>query len=399
MPRSADALINPQMLIWARRNTGYSIEEAATKVIVSIEKYSNWERGESRPTIAQLRKLANIFKRPLAVFYLQEIPRDFQPLRDYRRIAPIEGDEFLASPQLRIEIRKARYRRDIAHELFELLGEVPQEFDFTTDLLANPEDTADNLRRYLGITMDYQSQWTTDYEALNSWRTAIESTGVLVFQAQGVDIEEMRGFSIGNGVLPIIVVNIKDSPRARIFSMIHELTHISLNAAGICDFSESSRLNKYAEQTEIFCNMVAGATIVPFQALLSINIVKNADALYEWSDEELRYLSRYFEASWETILRRLLIAGKTSHNFYDHKRREFEEFYRNLPKKKEGFAPPSTRAVSSAGPSFVRLVLDGYYQEKITGSELSELLEVRLKHMPKIESAVFSRVIEFDSIS
>ena len=56
-----------------------------------------------------------------------------------------------------------------------------------------------------------------------------------------------------------------------------------------------------------------------------------------------------------------------------------------------GFAPPDRMAVSKAGPFFVRLVLDSYHQEKITANDLSSFLEVRLKHIPKIEHAVLHR--------
>ena len=50
-------------------------------------------------------------------------------------------------------------------------------------------------------------------------------------------------------------------------------------------------------------------------------------------------------------------------------------------------------AVSKAGPFFVRLVLDSYHQEKITANDLSSFLEVRLKHIAKIEHAVLHRPI------
>ena len=56
-----------------------------------------------------------------------------------------------------------------------------------------------------------------------------------------------------------------------------------------------------------------------------------------------------------------------------------------MKKRKAGFMPPYTWAINSAGLSFVRLVLNSYYQEKITSSDLSDYLEIRLKHLPMIE--------------
>jgi transcriptional regulator with XRE-family HTH domain len=74
------------LLAWARTSAGLSIEEAARKVGANAEKLSSWEDGESRPTIGQLRKLAHIYKRPIAVFYLPVPPEDPMPPKDYRRL-------------------------------------------------------------------------------------------------------------------------------------------------------------------------------------------------------------------------------------------------------------------------------------------------------------------------
>jgi hypothetical protein len=94
----------------------------------------------------------------------------------------------------------------------------------------------------------------------------------------------------------------------------------------------------------------------------------------------------------------LLVLEQTTQSFYKAKRQEFIEVYRDREEKKMergGFAPPDRVAVATAGPGFVRLVLDSYYNERITASDLSDFLDVRLKHMPKIEEAVFGRNIEF----
>ena len=53
---------------------------------VKLQRLEDWEGGVGRPTIKQLRRLGQLYKRPIAVFYLDEKPIDFQPLRDFRRI-------------------------------------------------------------------------------------------------------------------------------------------------------------------------------------------------------------------------------------------------------------------------------------------------------------------------
>lgn len=67
MARTPDALIKPDLLVWARQSAGFSLDAAAVKLRIPEERLRSWEAGETRPTIAQLRMAANVYKRPLAI--------------------------------------------------------------------------------------------------------------------------------------------------------------------------------------------------------------------------------------------------------------------------------------------------------------------------------------------
>jgi transcriptional regulator with XRE-family HTH domain len=87
MPTLVRALVKPELLIWARESARLSVEQAAQKAQVKPPgRLVAWERGESQPTIGELRKLARVYKRPLAVFYLSERPKAFQAMNDFRRL-------------------------------------------------------------------------------------------------------------------------------------------------------------------------------------------------------------------------------------------------------------------------------------------------------------------------
>ena len=79
------AFITAKVLKWARESARISEELAASKVSVSIDKLKEWENGKSFPTIRQAQVLAKAYKRPFAIFFLPEIPNDFQPLQDFRK--------------------------------------------------------------------------------------------------------------------------------------------------------------------------------------------------------------------------------------------------------------------------------------------------------------------------
>jgi hypothetical protein len=83
-------------------------------------------------------------------------------------------------------------------------------------------------------------------------------------------------------------------------------------------------------------------------------------------------------------VRRLLITGLATEAFYREKRAEYARQFKAAAKT-TGFAPPYVLALSRAGDSFSRLVLAGYASEKLTSSDVSDLLEVRVKHLPRIE--------------
>ncbi len=108
------ALVKPEILVWARNSAGFNLSEAAAKIDVAEEKLAGWEAGEDAPSIPQLRSIAAAYKRPLAVFYLQTVPTDFQVLRDLRRL-PGSGLRRL-SPALMLEVRRAIQRRELALE-------------------------------------------------------------------------------------------------------------------------------------------------------------------------------------------------------------------------------------------------------------------------------------------
>lgn len=398
MARSVDALVNPDLLVWARRNSSLTIEQAAKKVPVKPERLELWEKGELKPTIKQLRKLGHIYKRPIALFYLSETPKDFTPLHDFRRF-PGEAEE-IESPQLRYEVRRARDRRNIAIELFEALeGEIPA-FEEGCSINDDPETLSLKIRGFLKVGTDDQFGFVSDYDALNNWRAAIENRGVLIFQASGIELSEMRGFSISEKPLPAIVVNIKDHPHGRIFTMLHEFVHILLGDGGLCDLTETGNRSPNEQRVEIFSNHVAGAVLVPKNYLLVEDLVQDKGGDSVWPDDEIFTLSKKYSVSREVLLRRLLIVGRTSPEFYKAKRRQFQEEYRRLPEKRSsGFAPPYRKALSNAGPTFTRLVLNNYYQENITSSDLSDFLSVKLKHMGKIEREVMGVTAEFGAFS
>jgi Zn-dependent peptidase ImmA (M78 family) len=384
---SIKAKVTPELLAWARRSAGYALEEAAKKINnISAEKLAAWEEGIDQPTVKQLYKLAEVYKRPVGTFFLSELPQDFTIPRDFRRLpGEVAG---VYSPALRRQIRLAEERRGTALELFEDLGEEPPAFSLAATLDDDPDEVASRIREALGVDPAGQFSWRDPqrYRPFKQWRTRIENLGVLVFQATGVETQEMLGFSFAEPILPVIALNRKIRPNGRIFTLLHEFVHLMLSQSSICDIDEEQPRPPEEQRIEVFCNRVAGAALVPAELLLREEIVAARPAARrEWDEEDIKALALRFSVSREVIVRRLLIAGRTTEEFYRHKRRE----YFQPPEVGDGQAGgPENRAVralSTLGTSFITLVLESHQQGHLTLSQVSGLIGERVKWVPEIE--------------
>lgn len=394
MPKGPRALVKPELLIWARKSAGLSIE-AASKGVTAPEQLLLWEQGKSAPTVRQLSLLANKYKRPLSVFYLPEPPTDFQALKDFRRFPGVIAGVY--SPELIYEIRSAHERREIALELYEELKEPIPTFVLKADRRRNPEVLGMQIREYLGVTFNEQRAWRDARTAYNIWRNRIEAAGILVFQASRIDIGEMRGIAVAEEKLPVIAVNSKDHPNGRTFSLLHELCHLVLRESALSDFSIFNADDLRPPETrdiEIYCNQVAAAALMPEKYFLNEQIIRSHGASNEWDDEELNALARHYSVSPEAVLRRLLNFGKTSENFYNKKRTEFLERYARLANKQKestGGPPPHLRALGNLGLSFSKLVLQNYYSKHITLNDVAGYLGLKIQHIFKLEDEAYAR--------
>ena len=67
-----EALVTPSVMRWAREQARLSLDDASSKIKRPPEEIVAWEEGRSRPSIAQARTASQVYRRPLAVFYLPE---------------------------------------------------------------------------------------------------------------------------------------------------------------------------------------------------------------------------------------------------------------------------------------------------------------------------------------
>ena len=253
----------------------------------------------------------------------------------------------------------------------------------------DPEAVAARIREFLGVSVDAQVSWQDGYPSLNAWRGAFEDAGILPFQFANVPLEVARGFSVYAQALPAVAANSKDAAHGRIFTLMHEVCHLALRQAGLCDLEDGGSGASMPQGIEAFCNAVAGAMLVPAADLMSQPAVKGRRAAV-WDDDEVVPLARRYGVSREVVLRRLLTHGRTTVQHYRLRRRQLQQEYAAAATP-AGPAPPHRLTLSRNGRLFTQLVLDNFNRGYVTGSDVAEFLDLRLKHLGKLQDELARR--------
>jgi Zn-dependent peptidase ImmA (M78 family)/transcriptional regulator with XRE-family HTH domain len=390
--------VSGEVLLWARTSAGFSLEQAAKKIGVSPTSLQSWERAEKPPTITQLRNAAAAYRRPLAVLLLPSTPKDFQPLRDFRRL-PSAGEQTQPprSPELNAEFRRAMSQREVFLELLELTpGSVPE---ISKKIRLQPnlpaEDAGAHLRDLLGMGAFPNALWLRQNDALNDCVAAVEGLGVLVIQTHRVTHNEMRGFSISEWPFPAIALNGGDWPRPKLFTLLHELCHLALNAGGLCDLHERRGDRTPDDRIEHYCNEAAASALMPRAAFLSEEQVQQANQRYNWSLGELRKLSARFGASSEAALLRLISVGKATWSLYWELKPRLEQEYADArqgerERQRQAKGGPSFYVIKARdlGHRYVASVLDAFRSRAISSLDVADYLEVRFDQLPNLEAVV-----------
>ena len=383
--------IEPSILIWARESLGLTLAEVALKLDKDRNTIQQWEYGNAFPTLAQLEKLAyNIYKRPLAVFFLPKPPKETTPKQDFRTLP--ENEITNLSPDLRLFIRKAKYNQLVLKQINDDKNPIakPIHKEFVFEIKNITDNTPNLLRDYFGLTKRLQESFPNSTEAFKYYRDLIEHNGIFVFQ---YPIKDVRGFSLMDTEFPVIVLNSGDSPNGKIFSLFHELCHIFFNIGGVFKGYFIEELKKHPNKIEVFCNQFASDILLPDNDLLNENLVLENLNNIEWTEETLKEISNIYKVSKEVVLRKLLVLGKTDIDFYLQKRKTWNEKYKNDSEKKKktqnGGPSYHTTNLSHLGKNFVIQVLNNFHEGKLTTSQVADFLNIKINRIKDYEKKVF----------
>lgn len=356
MAGMSEALVNPEILRWARERAAMSVVVLADKLKTSAEKLVAWESGDKSPSFAQAEAFADKVHVPFGFLFLPAPPEDKLPIPDLRTQAGAPRDRF--SADFLDLLRDVMFQRDWFRDYLLEQGAEPMPFVGRFSADASPEIVAADIRSVLGIAQNGAVSGD-----LSKFSEICERAGIWVMKTgfvgsnnhRTLSVSDFRGFAVADVIAPLVVINGRDAKAAQTFTLAHELAHLWLGQSGISD-PYLDRNGVEDSGTEGQCNAIAAELLVPRTGFLDL-----------WNDlrplpDNAQNLARYFKVSRVVIARRALEFGKITwsmhHAFFEQERKDWDSiiddgggsgnFYANTPVK---YGKRFTRAVLTSAMS------------------------------------------------
>lgn len=371
--------ICPEIIHWALSQT--QEEKLGEKLMSNITK---WLNGTKTPTFNQIEAFSRKTNIPLGYFFLQTPPVEKIELLEYRTIDSIQ----LANPSRNLidtihEMEKVQdwmrtYRQDLGFDKLPVVGCISEAKDVSY--------IADRIRRDLNISKNWYVTTKDSREAFGYIREQLEICGVVVMMSgivgknthRALDVNEFRAFTMVDDWAPLIFINTSDSNGAKLFSLLHEITHIWLGESDL--FNDRQGKTNGVSDIEIICNAVAGEVIVPKEAFLEKWGEQKAE-----SYTKIAELARYFRCGEVVIARKAMDCKKIDHKIYEQVVQKAIKNYNQIKENKDtnGGNYYNTMGTRLDG-CFVRALCESINMGRTTYTEAYQLTNTNRKTFSEI---------------
>ncbi len=382
--------LNYKVLQWARESAKISLEVASEKVAVTPERLKAWEEGIDQPTIKKAETLAKLYRRPFALFFLPEIPRDFQPLQDFRK----KDSKRLSTASVFI-IREIQQKQSWIREVYEDNEEKPLAFVGKFSINDNPEKVAKDILSTLEINPSVSNP-------IKEWIDKAEAKGIFISRTSFIhshmtlDSEEIQGFAIADPLAPFVFINSEDWVAPQLFTLVHELAHIWIAATGISNEIEPKISDgDKVHPIEHFCNEVAANALLPSEIMTRYNF-----SVFLSGKNIFAAAKKMGVSSFAFLVRALNLKLISSTQYNKLKAEAEAEFKAFLIREKER-EEKEKRAAKEGGPSyyllqlnkngklFTQVVLSAFHGGFLEPNIASALLNIHVNNFHKLEARLY----------
>lgn len=375
--------INGDVIKWAREFYNMTVDEAASTIGVSVEKYSNWEKGTDYPTYSKLKKISEVFRKPSIIFFFPEPPVMPSIKGDLRTLS----SEVVGSLSKNI-ISQFEKGKSYQYWLSELYGNresiISRRMTFPNDL----ERLSAFFRNEIGFSIAEQKKIKDAKTVFEIFRQKFYKMGIYVFKDAFKD-DNVSGLCLIDENFPVIIINNSMSFTRQNFTLFHELYHLISNTSGaeIIKDDYYNFLDNSQKQSEKKCDMFANTFLIPE------NDFKREIENNSLDEKSINDLAILYSVSKEAIMYKLLSLNKINHNEYDMLKESFYgDVIRNGGHKTNGKGNYYLKKLSYLGPQYTTDVFNCYYSGRIDNVHASEMLGSKIDHLPKLERTFFRGV-------
>ena len=318
--KSAEVSVNKEVLQWALDRA-----QKRTNLDRYFPRWKEWLKGDKKPTLKQLEKLARLARIPFGYLFLTKPPKLELPIPYFRTVKSSPKVE--TSDALRETVKIASYRQDWLREYLQSLGEKPLDFVGSADKNEDAKIIAEQIKQKLSLDDNWGEQFNTWNDALKFLRRRIEEIGIFTFFSSivgnntqwRIQVEDFRGFVLVDNYAPVVFVNSSDAISAQIFTLMHELAHIWLGQSAAFDLRDLSPADNPIEK---LCNRVAAEILVPENQLK-----------HDWLEaSSMEDKNPFTHLAWKYKVSEIVIARKLRElNLISKK--QFQEFYQDYKQR------------------------------------------------------------------
>lgn len=370
--------IGPEVIKWAIEEGRLKVPDVAGRLGVPESAARAWAQEGCRIGLAELRDLSAHAKIPLEAFLLNE-PTDRPSMRDYR---PQLAETTRGTAEA---VLLARRLQDAAGRMMRLnfMHDTPS---LRTDLRVqnSPDGVGFYERRKLGLAGRHPAEsgdrMGRSYDVL---RDIVESRNVFVFET-AAKLGEMRGLSLPGRRPCVILLNSRDSPADKSFTLMHEYGHLLLGKGGLC--APFMRGPGPPATVESWCNKFAWSVLMPLSEFLrahdDLTDMERKEPAADYEDEDS--LMEASSRRTADFMSDRFAVGKLPVAMYAVDRAMYLERDVYWALKQAGppqrRPAPADKCVGQRGRKFVSLVLESRWWRAINRGTAADYLGADLDH-------------------
>jgi Zn-dependent peptidase ImmA (M78 family) len=393
-------MLNPDILQWARKTAGLSLEEAAHAIELKEahgtsgpERLAAMEAGKEEPSRPLLLRMAKVYRRSLLVFYLEQPPKTGDRGKDFRTLPG--GIEPQYNPVLDALLRDIRGRQSVIRSLLEDAEAAKLPFIGSATVQVPVRELAERIAKQIKFNLNRFREQKTIADAFAYLRFRTEASGIFVLLLgnlgsyhTNIPVDTFRGFALADDIAPLAVINDNDAVSAWSFTTLHEVAHLWLGDTGVSGWIGGLAVEQY-------CSDVAAEILLPskeleeFARIGTPTLDQLADRVSHFADK--RNISRAMVAY------RVFRAGAITEKTWEDLRQKFYKDWiahieREALKQKARDGGPSYYVVKRhrIGRALLGLVTRSIGEGLLTYSKAARLLGVKARNVEPLLSGASS---------